>query len=123
MPRGGDHEAVLTADYNAEMIEQIARFPSLRDQSVFVGNPADVVPDAFGAGLPPIRERTEQHYDFAGYVTGFDPRQLGGRRELGYRDDEQVCIVIVGGSGVGGHLLRRVTTAFPRRKSGCRACG
>ena len=29
----------LTADCNAEMIEQIARFPSLRDRSVFVGNP------------------------------------------------------------------------------------
>ena len=28
MPEGGDDEARLTADYNAEMIEQIARFPS-----------------------------------------------------------------------------------------------
>ena len=30
MPDGGDHEAFLTADYNAEMIEQIARFPRIR---------------------------------------------------------------------------------------------
>ena len=38
MPDGGDRERALTADYNAEMIEQIARFPHLRDRSVFVGN-------------------------------------------------------------------------------------
>src|SRR5207253_9373112 len=30
--------------------------------------------------------------------------------------DEQVCIVTVGGSGVGGHLLRRVIEAFPAAK-------
>src|SRR5213075_3307067 len=34
----------------------------------------------------------------------------------GYRDDEKVCIVTVGGSAVGGDLLRRVITAFPEAK-------
>jgi len=38
------------------------------------------------------------------------------RAELGYRPDEQVCIVTVGGSGVGGHLLRRVIAAFPEAR-------
>ncbi len=28
MPDGGEHEAFLTADYNAEMIEHIARLPA-----------------------------------------------------------------------------------------------
>ena len=65
---------------------------------------------------PPIREWTEQHYDFAGYITGFDPRQLADREALGYRADERVCVVTVGGSGVGGHLLRRVIAAFPQAK-------
>ena len=116
MPGGGPREALLTADYNAEMIEQIVRFPRVRDRAIFVGDPDDIVPGAFGPGLPLIREWTERHYDFAGYVTGFDPRQLTGRQELGYRDDEQVCIVTVGGSGVGGHLLRRVIAAFPEAK-------
>ena len=116
MPGGGSREALLTADYNAEMIEQIARFPRVRDRAIFVGDPGDIVPGAFGPGLPPIREWTEQHYDFAGYVTGFDPHQLADRQALGYRDDERVCIVTVGGSGVGGHLLRRVITAFPEAK-------
>jgi pimeloyl-ACP methyl ester carboxylesterase len=119
MEDGGAHEAFLTTDYNAEMIEHIARFPRIRDRAVFVGNPDDVVPDSFGAELPGIRDWTEQHYDFAGYVTGFEPvadrEKL--RHELGYRPGEQVCIVTVGGSGVGGHLLRRVVEAFPAAKA------
>jgi len=116
MDDGGAHEAFLTADYNAEMIEHIARFPRLRDRAVFVGNREDVVPDAFGPELPQIRDWTEQHFDFAGYVTGFDPRALGDRGELGYGDDERICIVTVGGSGVGAHLLRRVIESFPEAK-------
>jgi len=115
---GGEREAFLTADYNAEMIEHIARFPRLRDRALFVGNPEDVVPDAFGPELPGIRDWTEQHYDFAGYVTGFEPvadrERL--RAELGYGPAEQVCIVTVGGSGVGGALLRKVMAAFPAAK-------
>jgi pimeloyl-ACP methyl ester carboxylesterase/predicted glycosyltransferase len=116
MADGGDQEAFLTADYNAEMIEHIARFPRVRDRAVFVGNPEDVVPEAFGPDLPLIREWTEEHYSFAGYVTGFDPASLGDRESLGYRYDEKVCIVTVGGSGVGGDLLRRVIAAFPEAK-------
>jgi pimeloyl-ACP methyl ester carboxylesterase len=116
MADGGPHEAFLTADYNAEMIEHIARFPRVRDRAIFVGDPGDIVPDAFGPGLPLIRDWTERHYDFAGYVTGFDPGQLADRRALGYGEDERVCIVTVGGSGVGGHLLRRVIAAFPEAR-------
>ena len=73
MADGGEREASLTADYNAEMIEHIARFPRVRDRAIFVGEPDDIVPDSFGPGLPSIRDWTEQHYDFAGYITGFDP--------------------------------------------------
>ena len=118
MPEGGEHEAFLTADYNAEMIEHVERFPRIRDRAIFVGDPDDIVPDDFGPGLPPIRDWTERHYDFAGYVTGFDPAPLvegreALRRELGYRDDERVVIVTVGGSGVGEALLRRVIAAYP----------
>jgi UDP-N-acetylglucosamine:LPS N-acetylglucosamine transferase len=121
MPDGGDREALLTADYNAEMIEHIARFPRVRDRAIFVGAPDDIVPDAFGPGLPAIREWTEAHYDFTGeYVTGFDPGDLADRdavrRELGYDPDERVCIVTVGGSGVGGHLLRRVMASYTEAK-------
>jgi len=73
MPDGGAEEARLTADYNAEMIEQRARFRRIRDRSIFIGDPDDIVPDRFGPDLPAIRAWTEENFDFAGYVTGFDP--------------------------------------------------
>jgi predicted glycosyltransferase len=128
MPDGGEREAFLTADYNAEMIEHVERFPRIRDRAIFVGEPDDIVPDGFGPGLPPIRDWTERHYAFSGYVTGFDPvplieRREELRRELGYHADERVVIVTVGGSGVGEALLRRVIAAYPdaaRRVNGLR---
>jgi predicted glycosyltransferase len=53
-------------------------------------------------------------------VSGFDPDELSDterlRAELGYRPDEQVCLVTVGGSGVGKDLLRKVMAAFPEAK-------
>jgi len=120
MPDGGPHEAYLTADYNAEMIEHIARYRRTRDRALFVGNPGDIVPERFGPDLPMIREWTEQHFDFTGYISGFDPAQFADRQrlrdELGYQPDEQVCVVTVGGSGVGAHLLRRIVEAFPLAK-------
>jgi len=120
MEEGGSHEAFLTADYNAEMVEHIAAHPEVRDRALFVGNPDDIVPDRLGPELPLIRDWTESHFDFAGYVSGFDPEELSDterlRTELGYRPDEQVCLVTVGGSGVGKHLLRKVIAAFPEAK-------
>ena len=91
MPDLGDREALLTANYNAEMLEQRARYRQIRDRQVFVGNPQDVVDEPFGPGLPNIREWTIANYDFAGYVTGFEPPTTEAvarsRRELGYGAD------------------------------------
>jgi pimeloyl-ACP methyl ester carboxylesterase/predicted glycosyltransferase len=121
MEDGGERESFLTADYNAQRIEHIAEHPEVRDLSLFVGNPDDIVPERFGPELPMIRAWTERNYDFTGYITGFDPADLSDRTklraELGYGDDERVCIVTVGGSGVGGDLLRRVIAAFPQAKA------
>jgi predicted glycosyltransferase len=120
MEEGGEREAFLTADYNAEMVEHVADHPQVRDRAIFVGNPEDIVDERLGPTLPKIRDWTEQHFDFAGYVTGFDPAALGERdalrAELGYGPDEKVCIVTVGGSGVGEDLLRRVMAAYPDAK-------
>jgi len=120
MPDGGAREQALTADYNAEMIAQIERFPRLRDRALFVGEPADIVPDRFGPGLPGIRAWTEEHYRFPCYVTGFDPEAFADRAalraELGYRPDEQICIVTVGGTSVGRSLLERVIAGFAEAK-------
>ena len=50
LPEGGEREAFLTADYNAEMIEQVERYPHVRDLAIFVGDPADVIGGRFGTG-------------------------------------------------------------------------
>ena len=121
MEDGGDREASLTADYNAEMVEHVADQPKVRDRAIFVGNPDDCVDARLGPGLPMIRDWTEKNYDFAGYVTGFDPAALGDRHELraelGYRPDERLCIVTVGGTGVGESLLRKVIDSYPEAKA------
>jgi pimeloyl-ACP methyl ester carboxylesterase/predicted glycosyltransferase len=106
---GGEREAAVTADYNAEMISQLARFRRVRDRSIFIGDPDDIVPGTFGPGLPSIREWTEQNYDFAGYVTGFDPA-MAPRRPAG---EPPLVVVTAGGSGVGAGLLRKAAAAFP----------
>jgi pimeloyl-ACP methyl ester carboxylesterase/predicted glycosyltransferase len=120
MQDGGEREAYVTADYNADMVDHIAHHPDVRDMALFVGNPDDIVDERLGPQLPMIRDWTERNFDFTGYVTGFDPAELGDRGrlrdELGYADDERVCIVTVGGSGVGGDLLRKVIASFPAAK-------
>ncbi|GAA3303121.1 hypothetical protein GCM10020218_099950 [Dactylosporangium vinaceum] len=75
MPDADARETYVTADYNAEMLDHIAGHPHVRDRSIFVGDPADIVDERFGADLPMIRTWTEANYSFAGYVTGFDPRR------------------------------------------------
>ena len=119
MPALGERDAHLTADYNAEMIEQIARFPHVRDRSIFIGEPEDVVPDSFGPGLPQIRDWVAQQFQFSGYVSpaGNPGDRVAERAELGYREDERVCIVSVGGSGVGVELLRKVIASYPEAKA------
>ncbi|HEY6549688.1 MAG TPA: glycosyltransferase [Solirubrobacterales bacterium] len=120
MDERNEREGFLTADYNADMVDHVAEHPEVRDMALFVGNPDDIVPERLGPQLPAIRDWTERHFDFTGYVTGFDPADLGDRTrlraELGYGDDERVCIVTVGGSGVGADLLRRVIASFPAAK-------
>jgi len=99
------------------MIEHIDRYPQIRDKAIFVGDPVDIVPDRFGPELPGILEWTVDHFDFSGYVTGFRESDISDREalrsELGYRPDERVCVVTVGGSGVGTSLLRRLIEAYP----------
>jgi len=120
MPDGGDREAFLTTDYNAEMIEHIDRYPWIRDRAIFVGNDEDIVPDTFGGSLPAIRDWTTRHFSYSGYITGFTPPKpdevVPLRSRLGYRDDELVCVVAVGGSGVGRSLIEKVVAAYPLAK-------
>jgi pimeloyl-ACP methyl ester carboxylesterase/predicted glycosyltransferase len=113
-------ESSLTADYNADMVDHVAEHPEVRDAALFVGNPDDIVPERLGPELPAIRDWAVRHFSFTGYVSGFEAADLRERTrlraELGYEDDEQVCIVTVGGSGVGAHLLARVIASFKHAK-------
>ena len=117
MPTNGEHEAFLTTDYNAEMIEHVERHPGVRDSAIFVGSPEDIVPMSFGKDLPAMREWVPKHFQFAGYIIGQHPQSFGSRadlrEQLGYRPGQRVCIVTVGGSGVGTHLIKRILQAYP----------
>lgn len=117
LPAGGEHEAFLAADVNAEMIEHVERFPRVRDRAIFVGEPADIAPRTFGPDLPDIRAWSERHYDFSGYIPATDfralPDRIAARAALGWGPDETVCLVAVGGTAVGAPLLRRVIEALP----------
>jgi pimeloyl-ACP methyl ester carboxylesterase/UDP:flavonoid glycosyltransferase YjiC (YdhE family) len=119
-PDGGEREAFLAADWNAQMVEHVARNPRLRDRSIFIGDPDDIVPHRLGPDLPSIREWTEEHFEFVGYITEFEPTEIADRdalrAALGYGSDEKVCLVAAGGSAVGIHLLRRAVAALPEAK-------
>ena len=121
MSEGGEHEAFLTADYNAEMIGHVEGCPNLRDHAIFVGENADIAPLGFGEGLPTMREWVPKHFEFSGYIIGEHPSAFGERAELrerfGDRDGEKICIVTVGGSGVGAPLIRRILAAYPPAKA------
>lgn len=120
MPSGGKQEAFLARDYNAEMIEHVEGNARVRDRAIFVGEAGDIIPEAFGEGLPQMRDWVPKHFDFAGYIIGEHPHTFGAREDLrthlGYRPDERVCIVTVGGSAVGSHLIRRIVESYPMAK-------
>ena len=64
-----------------------------------------------------MRDWIPRHFDFSGYIMGEHPSAWGSRAELrerlGYRADERVCIVTVGGSAVGAPLIRRILQSVP----------
>jgi pimeloyl-ACP methyl ester carboxylesterase/predicted glycosyltransferase len=102
---GGEREAFLCADLNALMIEQVERFPQVRDRALFVGEPEDVVPGAFGPGLPELRDWVPRHFEFVGQTTtAAEPFERNG--------DGPLCVAAVGGSAVGGGLLTRLVAGY-----------
>jgi pimeloyl-ACP methyl ester carboxylesterase/UDP:flavonoid glycosyltransferase YjiC (YdhE family) len=120
MAEGGEREAFLAADHNAQMVEHVARHPRVRDRSIFVGDPEDIVPERLGPDLPAIADWAREHFAFSGYITGFDPSEIADREalraEFGYGPGEKVCVVAAGGSGAGIDLLQRVIAAHPEAK-------
>lgn len=117
LAQGGDYEAMLTADYNREMVNHVERHASVRDRAIFVGNAGDVVDDSLGPDLPARRSWVEERFAFSGYILGDDvplPSERAVVREcMGLPADRKTCVVTVGGSGVGSALIRRVLEAVP----------
>lgn len=115
LPELGAESASHTLARNARMIHSIETNPHVRDLSLFIGDPDDVVNDTFGEGLGEIRPWVEQHFDFTGYITGFDPDKLAPRDQLrdeyGIAADETIVVVAVGGSGIGAALLHSAAGA------------
>ena len=103
-------------DKNAENIDHLRFHPDVRDLSIMVGDDEDVLDRDFGPDLPNMRQWARQHFAFPGYTYHFDPAKYRDkaalRRELGFRDDERVILVSVGGSRVGRSLLRKCAEAF-----------
>jgi predicted glycosyltransferase len=115
-PAGDPREVALCADYNAEMIEQRARYPQLRDLSLYVGE-YDELPDVpFGPGLPNIRDWARDWFAPVGYVLPFHPLEYRNpqalRARLGYGTGYPLLFAAVGGTGVGRNLLERVIDGF-----------
>jgi len=115
-PEGDPREVMLCADYNAEMIEQRARYPRLRDLSLYIGE-YDELPDVpFGPGLSNIRDWARDWFTPVGYVLPFDPLEYRDpqmlRSRLGYGTGYPLLFAAVGGTGVGRNLLQRVVDGF-----------
>lgn len=115
IPEKGALDVAWATEWNAQMLDHVERHPRVRDVSVFVGDPDDVIDVPFGSGLPSMREWSAANYEFSGYITGFDPNELEDRDTIrarfGVGRDETLCVAAVGGSGVGANLLEAVVHA------------
>jgi UDP:flavonoid glycosyltransferase YjiC (YdhE family) len=115
-PGGDPREAELCADYNSEMIEHLARYPYVRDRSVFIGGFGELPDASFGPGLPRVRDWSAQWFKSVPYVLPFDPaayrRPAALRATLGYGSGFPLYIATVGGTAVGRDLLGMTAEAF-----------
>jgi pimeloyl-ACP methyl ester carboxylesterase/predicted glycosyltransferase len=110
-------EVERCADYNAEMIEQRARYPRLRDCSLYVGE-FDELPDVtFGPGLPNIRDWAREWFEPVGYITPALPADVHDRdalrARLGYPAGDPLIFAAVGGTSAGRFLLEQIAHAAP----------
>ena len=129
MPDGGEPEAALTADYNAEMVEQIARFPRLRDRSRVRRRPRGLrarrargrAADDPRLDRAALRLRRLRHR-----LRAADRRRAAGgagRRSAGRRT-RRSCVVAVGGTAVGAAAAAPCGRGVPGRgRRGARDCG
>jgi UDP:flavonoid glycosyltransferase YjiC (YdhE family) len=93
-----------------------AQKPSPADLTLFIGEPEDVADRPFGFRLPNRREYAVRNYEFVGYVFPFKPDSYPDRAQLraslGY-DDRPLIVCSIGGTAIGGDLLRLCADAYP----------
>jgi len=111
-------ESALTSDYNAEMNEQVARYPHVRDRSIYIGDYDDLIPERFGPNLPSIPDWVREHFTAVGYVAPFDPADYADKRQarkrLDHDPDHPLIVFAAGGTAVGEPLLRKAIAAWPQ---------
>jgi predicted glycosyltransferase len=103
----------LIPDVNALMVDQV-RSHRVRDLSLFIGNRADALDVPLGPGLPTVRAWVDEQFHYTGYVGARrhdGESRAHARTHLGVGADQPLCVVAVGGSGVGDELLRRAAPA------------
>lgn len=116
-----DRRRYLVADANAEMLEQLERYPRVRDRALFLGKIEDLPEGSFGDELPGIREWSRGRFTWTGPISGFErgdlQNRLALRERLGYAPDERVCLVTTGGTAIGRSLIERCLEAVPALKA------
>ena len=129
MHAGDEREAFLAADHNAQMVEHVARHPRVRDRSIFIGDPDDIVSARRSArGCPAIREWTGEHFAFSGYVTGFARRRdrRPGRRcarSSATAPTRRCASSPRAGRRSASICCERAVAAFREAGGACRGCG
>lgn len=116
-----DRRRFLLTDANAEMLEQVERYPRVRDRALFLGEIEDLPNRSFGDGLPGIREWARGRFTWTGPISAFKPGELEDRttlrQRLGYAPGERVCVVTAGGTALGRGLIERCLEAVPALES------
>lgn len=74
---------------------------------MFIDNPADLVDDRLGPGLPTVRDGSASTSPGTSSVLRLRPTGMRCGQE------NRGCLVTVGGSAVGAHLLRLAAAAYP----------
>ena len=127
MPSGGEHEAFLTTDYNAEMIEHIERHPGVRDRVDIcrrAGGHHSALFRQGSAGHARVGAKTFRfrrvHHRRAPTAASAAGSNCGRRSAI--RSGREVCIVTVGGSGVVPHLIKRILQSWPMAEPSSRNC-
>lgn len=109
-------ERMFMYQANLNFLRARSLFSKPSNTALFVGEPEDVPDEPLGFLLPNRRELAKKIFQFIGYVLPFDASEYADRSrvraELGY-GQEPLVVCSIGGTGVGGDLLKLCCEAYP----------